>query len=512
MQMSDSSSLHSSPHPRARSTSHELSLIPTLLIYLFLSLICACEDTTATQSEEEGCDGLASSCPEGTSCQLDPLGNPFCAQNIDPPLMMGGVTMTGGRTDQAGAVIAGEIAGEEPAGSSAGAMSGELAGQAAGMPAGSVGGERSVEPAGSPGGEPPAGETTVSCDTFETSLKPAIASIPQVMIAVDRSYSMINVEDRWTPALRALSQVTQALEEDVSFGLALFPDPLGGQLDSGELAQCTSWGRDRLICEDDLAACVPGRVFVEPAVNNSLSIRETLNNNPPEVGQGTPTHSVLLAAAASLNNQPNSGEKVIILVTDGMPGCNFYNDPSTCNCLYTNTPFLCELDDAAVMCLDAQRTIEEVERLAGTGIRTVVVGLTIGLSPEGGCRADGGCPYGGQECINGQCLNVTPGVLSNMARAGGDPSGAYFSAEDVDSIEAQITRATASVAPCVFDISNIPPDLYERLVVYVDGAPMASDPMRMNGWWAEDGSLEFYGPACEGLRDGLSHRIAARCE
>ena len=154
----------------------------------------------------------------------------------------------------------------------------------------------------------------------------------------------------------------------------------------------------------------------------------------------------------------------------------------------------------------------EISNLASQGIRTVVVGLTIGLSPEGACLPSGGCAYGAQECVNGQCINVTPSVLSNMARAGGDPSGEYFSAEDVNSIEAQITRATASVAPCVFDISNIPPELYSRLVVYVDGEELESDANRMNGWWAENGSLEFYGPACEGLRDGLSHRIAARCE
>jgi hypothetical protein len=479
-----------------------------------ISLVIGCEDNTANQNEGEGCDQLSSSCPEGTSCQIDAVGNPFCAPATDPPITVGGVMMSGGMSDAGDDIAGDDIAGMNIAGTEGGSMSGDMAGRPAGE---TVGGDEAGDEAGISGGGPVGGESTggdevITCDTFSTNLKPSTTSIPQVMIVVDRSYSMINSEDRWTPALRALSQVTQALEEDVSFGLALFPDPLGGQLDSVELAQCTSWGRDRFTCEEDLDACVPGRVFVEPAVNNSLSIRETLNNNPPAPNQGTPTHSALLAAARSLESQPPSGEKVIILVTDGMPGCNVYIDPSDCNCLVTNLPFLCEIDNFASMCLDAQRTIDEISNLASQGIRTVVVGLTIGLSPEGACLPSGGCAYGGQECINGQCINVTPSVLSNMARAGGDPSGEYFSAEDVNNIEAQITRATASVAPCVFDISNIPPELYSRLVVYVDGEELESDANRMNGWWAENGALEFYGPACEGLRDGLSHRIAARCE
>ena len=71
-----------------------------------------------------------------------------------------------------------------------------------------------------------AGAEDFMCGSFMTNLKPSAGSIPDVMLVVDRSYSMINSEDRWTPALRAISQVTQALEENVSFGLTLFPHPI----------------------------------------------------------------------------------------------------------------------------------------------------------------------------------------------------------------------------------------------------------------------------------------------
>ena len=373
-----------------------------------------------------------------------------------------------------------------------------------------------------PAGETPAGEMisagddagteAVACGTFNTILKPAAANIPDVMLVVDRSYSMINTEDRWSPALRAISQVTQALEAEVSFGLTLFPDPTSNNVDSTEVNMCQSWGRDLYNCQEDVSACSPGRVLVQTEVNNSFSVREALNNYPPVPNQATPTYSALQAASeALLMEQSDSAEKVVILVTDGMPGCNFQNNPTTCTCL-TSAPFFCEFDNFAGMCLDDNRTVQEVTRLTGLGIKTIVVGMTIGLPTEGPCISNNECASGGQACMNGGCVNLAPSVLSNMARAGGDPNGQYYSVDNLNEIEAQITRATASVAPCVFDIADIPEALYDRLVVYLDGDVVPKDENRMNGWWAERGVLEFYGNTCDSVRDGMSHRIAARCE
>ena len=487
-------------------TSRSFSLIALLLQSLLFS---ACDDVAPATLGGEGCDALVTPCPEGTVCTLDPIGNPFC-ESSDVPLAGTNIGSQGGERS-AGEMMAGEvIAGESVAGESVGgeSVAGEsLAGTE--MFAGNV--SAGETPAGAEIGGMTGGGEVIECGTFMVALKPAVASIPQVMLVVDRSYSMINSEDRWTPALRAISQVTQNLEEDVSFGLTLFPDPVSSSPTQQEINQCASWGRLDLICEGDLAACVEGRVLVEPAVNTSLMIRQTLNDNGPVENQATPTYSALQAAAQSLTQSASTGERVVILVTDGMPGCNFTINPTTCDCL-TTAPFFCETDGFAAMCLDEDRTINEITRLAGLGIKTLVVGMTIGLPDEGGCLPTGGCPYGGQRCEGGQCVNLAPSVLGAMARAGGDATGNYFSVADVGSIESQITRATASVAPCVFDLETVPPELYDRLVVYVDGDVVASDPSRMNGWWAENGSIEFYGAACEALRDGNSHRIAARCE
>jgi hypothetical protein len=479
--------------------------IKTLFI-TSLYLCGGCQENT-TSSNSDGCEALAEFCPTGTSCQVDELGNSFCARIEDPPLNNAGTEVIGG-SSQAGTEMAGVevIGGSSEAGTEmAGA---EMAG--AEMAGAEMAG---TETAGTEmAGTEMAGTEPVMCGTFDTNLKPSEASIPQVMLVVDRSYSMVNSEDRWTPALRAISQVTQALDAEVSFGLTLFPDPTSNAVDPSTLMACESWGRGTFACEEDVGACAPGRVMVNSAVNNSFNVREALNSYPPLPNQATPTYSALQEAAdALLNQESSSTERVIILVTDGMPGCNFGINPNSCICL-TSAPFFCELDQFAGMCLDDDRTTQEITRLAGLGIKTIVVGITIGLPNEGACINGSDCPYGGQACINNSCVNLAPTVLSAMARAGGDSSGDYYSVDNLADIESQVTLATASIAPCVFDIQNIPAGVYDQLVVYLDGTVVPRDPNRMNGWWAERGVLEFYGNTCEAIRDGMSHRIAARCE
>ena len=43
------------------------------------------------------------------------------------------------------------------------------------------------------------------------------------MLVVDRSYSMIMTQDRWTPLTDAMQTVMNNLGDGVQFGLTLFP-------------------------------------------------------------------------------------------------------------------------------------------------------------------------------------------------------------------------------------------------------------------------------------------------
>ena len=63
------------------------------------------------------------------------------------------------------------------------------------------------------------------CGDIRILLKPSVGATARVMLVVDRSYSMVESEDRWTPITDALIEVTRALEGAVEFGLVTFPDP-----------------------------------------------------------------------------------------------------------------------------------------------------------------------------------------------------------------------------------------------------------------------------------------------
>ena len=156
--------------------------------------------------------------------------------------------------------------------------------------------------------------TNDECTSVQLNLKPSVSSIPRVMLVVDRSYSMVGIEDRWTPIEQALGRVTESLSETVHFGLVLFPSPNAGYGSEAEMA------------------CAPGEVNVSTAPNTASDIQQWLRNAPPQMGLATPTYSALDAAGRSLAQNP-SGNDYILLATDGGPGCNFNMNYNTCECL-----------------------------------------------------------------------------------------------------------------------------------------------------------------------------------
>ena len=88
--------------------------------------------------------------------------------------------------------------------SSAGGMAG------AGGIAGSDGIAGSVTPQGGAGGG-------LVCPQLKLVLKPAAGSEARVMLAVERSYSMIMTQDRWTPLRDGIETVISNLTDSVQF-------------------------------------------------------------------------------------------------------------------------------------------------------------------------------------------------------------------------------------------------------------------------------------------------------
>ena len=309
------------------------------------------------------------------------------------------------------------------------------------------------------------GEGVEGCDDVRLLLKPSQGSIPRVMLVVDRSYSMVVEEDRWGPIENTLSRVTESLGDTVHFGLTLFPSPNPGFRGS----------------EAEMA-CAAGEVNVAPGGGTSNDIVNWLSNNPPEPGLATPTHSALEAAGRHLLQAP-TGNDYILLATDGGPGCNFGLDHNFCTCLNHACPL-----GLPEMCLDDQRTVSKVGDLAAAGIQTIVLGIA-----------------------SEEFMPESRAVLDRMAVAGEtDLDGHHFEVNRVADLERNLTEAAGNLAPCTYDLGALA-EFADSLNILIDGREINRDQSHQNGWDIANGNVEFFGAACQSLRDGAAHEISANC-
>lgn len=125
------------------------------------------------------------------------------------------------------------------------------------------------------------------------------------MVLLDKSSSMvtgfIGDETKWDVAVGGLEQVLDTYQAKAEFGLMTFPQP---------------------------SQCGPGALDVMPALNAKASIIGALGAPPPTSGNYTPMAQSLAAAAELGAMQAASGERHLILITDGWQYCAPY-DPAT---------------------------------------------------------------------------------------------------------------------------------------------------------------------------------------
>ena len=293
------------------------------------------------------------------------------------------------------------------------------------------------------------------CESFEFSMKPDEASIARVMLVVDRSYSMVNTVDRWTPMVEALGNITDTLDGLVDFGLMVFPNPAAQN------------------------ECAEGEVQITPASGQSDNINLVLSVHVPDQQYGgTPTAlSLEEAGRALLEANPGSDNNYILLATDGGPGCNYDLDYMNCECL---SEWCWEMP---ANCLDDARTVSTVLNLNLQGIQTFVVGIP------------------GSEDFGA--------VLDQMAVAGGTAvdGGHYAVSNDIELGDA-LSTTTGGLVPCSYHLQE-PVDDIESLIVRIDGIVIQRDVTHQNGWDLVNGYLELYGTACSSLRDGQPHSVRA---
>lgn len=254
------------------------------------------------------------------------------------------------------------------------------------------------------------------CERLDAVARPVI---PRMLVLADRSNSMTQstaasacppcFESRWDGSVKAMKDVTKALDSAIDFGLMLFPTPgLGSSQD---------------------VACVAGEVSVQAAAGTSQAIATALDDANP--GGATPTATALTVAKRVLIDDvigqpdPDLRPSYVLLVTDGEPTC--------------------EDKDQGVVEPDA--THAALDSLLSAGVPTYVIGYGIaGILGPGA-------------------------TMDAMAMHGG--TGKYYPAEGQTELVAALNAIASSVVSCDFELENEPPRGDEFIQVRVDGKDIA---------------------------------------
>jgi MYXO-CTERM domain-containing protein len=154
----------------------------------------------------------------------------------------------------------------------------------------------------------------------------------RAMVLFDKSSSMTRT-GQWDEAVHALDVMSGAFEDKLELGMMLFPSP-------------------------DL--CGPGKTAVEPGLATHDDIMTALGDPPPYSNNFTPLYQTIDAAAQEPSLNDTSKVRYAIVVTDGFQCCyNVDGNPDDDRCPAEERTF----------------PIDAVQRLAGHGVQTFVVGF-----------------------------------------------------------------------------------------------------------------------------------------
>jgi hypothetical protein len=321
-----------------------------------------------------------------------------------------------------------------------------------------------------------------------------------ILLVIDESGSMTGTptgfsSDKWTAMKDALGKTLTAVQNDIAFGLELFPYPLDPKK---PLSGCTD-----NCCE---MPAVPGiNIPVGAGATTVPKIVAALEATKP--GGGTPT-AIALARAndyfATGEGKALTGDRYVLLATDGGPDCNSKltcataAEASRCT---TNIDGLCpatvtnccdpQFSDATAntRCLDDVQTQKEIASLASAGVKTFVVGIP-------GTEAyrtslDGFASAGGEENKSGATKYF------EVSASGGTAA--------LKDVLGSIT--TSLVTTCRLQLTSKPEDA-DKLNVLVDGVRI---PKNAGGWRLDDttspATVELLGDTCTKVKSEGAQRV-----
>jgi hypothetical protein len=263
---------------------------------------------------------------------------------------------------------------------------------------------------------------------------------PIIMVVLDRSGSMTEVlppVSKWVAAVNAVNRIVGDTESSIYWGLHSFPADQG-------------------------CGVLPPEI--PPALDNADEIKDFLRLTDPT--GATPTAQALALSDSELRRIPWSGQKYMLLVTDGAPNC----EPPTV--------------------IEPAETIATIENAAIAGIRTFVVGLSTSSTVS---------------------MN-----LNLMAEAGLETNKTgptkFYDASNADNLTEILKYMSQSVALCAIKL-NQKLDNPDKVTVRMDNIVVPRDVSLADGWEVtSDGYiLQFYGTWCDAMKTAKDIKLINKC-
>lgn len=303
-----------------------------------------------------------------------------------------------------------------------------------------------------------------------------------MLLLFDRSASMSD-SSKWANGVSAMNAALSTADNQLGVGLLMFPASKW-KLPATCLLNFNAPGCPATLadggCKDILTS---PNVPVDALGKTRSLIANALAGTGPD-GDNTPTRWALKNAWASMQSYVTTGDRYVVLVTDGEPTTH---QPATSSG-GISIPEM-NIECGKLSTIEAETSAASV---ASPAVKTFAIGVP-GSEPN--------ASFLSSLAVNGK--TAKPGC----SVAKGDCHYQIGSGSFATDLQAALTEIAGKVASCIFQVP-IGPDVQPGFVnVTVDTGsgqtPLYQDPSHADGWDYTDGTqsrIEIYGPTCDALK------------
>jgi Mg-chelatase subunit ChlD len=241
---------------------------------------------------------------------------------------------------------------------------------------------------------------------------------PNILLVLDRSASMSDTSkgNIWTFVVPAVKSVIQSTQDELQWGMEMFPYGDGSECSSGTLPTVSE-------------------VNPTVAIGNYAAIAALIPGTA--TGNGTPTDTAITTGMNYLKSVANDYPRYMVLATDGVPSCVGAASSSTSNGVKTGVT-------AAVNAIAAANA---------AGIPTFVVGINSPSSSSSLSDLTAMADAGGEALPHATC----PPGASASACIGSTYTGFYL-ATDQSALTAALTKIMGAINSCQIQLQAVPPN------------------------------------------------------